>query len=146
MIIRDETSSVEITLREVGAQGTPGAGDLGLDVAACAAATVVGGPFSGRNNTVWVGQDVWARFLKDLREFERTRAGGVQLRAMSPARFCLTILATDRAGHVAAEGWVGRQYAGRTASAHDRVCFHIQIDPGVLPQVVRELDALAPAG
>jgi hypothetical protein len=146
MIIRDETSSVEITLREVGARETPGSGDLRLDVAATTAATVVGGPFSGRNNTVWVERDAWARFLEELRELERTRGGEVHLRAMSPAEFQLTILATDRAGHLAAEGWVGRQYAGRTDAVHDRVCFRVEIDPGILLQLIHEFDALAPAG
>ena len=146
MIIQDGTSTVGIALREMGPIGTPGGGDLGLDIAATTAATVVGGPFMGRNNTVWIERDVWARFLDDLHAFDRTRRGEVDLQAMSPAEFRPTILATDRARHVTAEGWVGRQYAGRAAAAYDRVCFRIEIDPSVLPQLVRELDSLAPAG
>lgn len=146
MVIRDGTSSIEMTLREVGAIGTPAVGDVGIAVAATAAATVVGGPFGGRNDSVWIGRDVWISFLKDLRELARTRRGEAQVLAMSPAEFQLTILATDRAGHMAADGWVGRQYAGRSADTHDRVCFRVPIDPSTLPQLVSEFEALAAAG
>ena len=139
-------SSVEITPREMGVVGTPSSGDLGIGVAATTAATVVGGPFAGRNDTVWVGREPWSRFLDALRELDRTRCGEARVSAMSPAEFQLSILTTDRAGHVAAEGWVGRQYAGRAGAAHDRVCFSIRIEPSILPQLVREFEALAPAG
>jgi hypothetical protein len=144
MIIQDESSSVEISLREMGASGTPGARDLGIDVAASASVTRTGGPFSGRNATVWIGPDSWNGFLRDLRELERTRRGNAQLLAMSPAEFQLIVRATDRAGHVAVEGWVGRQYAGRSAAAHDRVCFDIVIDPSTLARLIREFEVLAP--
>jgi hypothetical protein len=39
MVIRDGDSSVEITRREMGASGTQAEGDLGVNVAATAAAT-----------------------------------------------------------------------------------------------------------
>ena len=145
MVIRDETSSVEITLRETGAIQTPAVGDLRIEVAVTAVATVVGGPFTGRNDTVWIRRDEWAGFLQDLRELERIRRGKAHLSAMSPAEFQLTIFITDRAGHVAAEGWVGREYAGRLAAAHDRACFYVQIEPSTLAQLIREFEALAPA-
>ena len=146
MVIRDETSSVEITRREVGQTGTPAAGDLGVDVAVTAGATVAGGPFSGRNHTVWIGREAWHGFVEDLRELERTRRGDAAVLAMSPAEFQLTLFVTDRAGHLAAEGWVGRQHAGRSAAAQDRVCFRIQLDPSTLVTLAHEFEALTPAG
>jgi len=103
MVIRDETSSVEITLRETGATQTPAVGDLRINVAVTAVATVVGGPFTGRNDTVWIRRDEWAGFLQKLRELERIRRGKAHLSAMSPAEFQVTIFITDGAGHVAAE-------------------------------------------
>ena len=146
VVIRDEASSVEIALREVGAPGTPSEGDLGVRVAAMAAANAVGGPFAGSNDTVGIRYDQWADFLEGLRELERTRRGKAHLVAMSPAEFQLAIFATDRAGHMAAEGWVGREYAGRDGVFHDRVCFRIEIDPSTLPLIVRQFEAISPAG
>ena len=146
MIIRDETSSVEIALLEMGLAGTPASGDVRFDVAVTASATIPGGPFTGRNDAVWIGRDVWAGFLADLRTLERTRRGVARVSAMSPATFRLTVLATDRAGHMAAEGWVGRQYAGRGSDEHDRVCFSVQLDPSALAQFVSEFEALVAIG
>lgn len=146
MVIRDEASSVEIALREVGAPSTPSEGDLGVRVAATAAANGVGGPFAGRNDTVGIRYDQWADFLESLRELERTRQGEARVTAMSPAEFQLAVFATDRAGHMAAEGWVGREYGGRDGAFHDRVCFSIEIDPSTLPEIVRQFEAISPAG
>jgi hypothetical protein len=142
MVIRDGASSIELTPREVGAAGTPAEGDLGINVAATAGVTAVGGPFAGRNDTVWIGRDDWASFLEDLRELDRTRHGEAHVIAMSPAEFQLTVFATDAAGHLAADGWVGREYAARNEVAHDRVCFSVEIDPGVFPQLLRQFEGL----
>jgi hypothetical protein len=62
---------------------------------------------------------------------------------MSAAEFQLAIFATDPAGHLAADGWVGREYAARHEVAHDRVCFSVEIDPGVFSQLVRQFETLA---
>ena len=146
MVIRDEACSVEITLREVGTSGTPSEGDFGVRVAATAAASGVGGPFAGTNETVLISYDEWTNFLEGLRELERTRQGEARVGAMSPAEFQLAIFATDRAGHMAAEGWVGREYALRTEAFHDRVCFRIEIDPSTLPHIVKQFEAFSPPG
>jgi hypothetical protein len=143
MVIRDGASSFEITLREAGPPGTPAEGDVGVNVAATTPATGVGGPFAGRNDSVWIGRDDWAAFMEDLRELERTRRGKAHVRAVAPAELELTVSATDRAGHMAAEGWVGREYAGRNGDFHDRVCFRIEIDPSTLPHIVRELEGIS---
>jgi hypothetical protein len=146
MVIGDGTSSIEITLREMGAMGTPASGDFGIDVRATTGATIVGGPFTGRNDTVWIGRDEWNQFLTLVRELDRTRHGEARVTAMSPAEFTLRLVVTDHAGHLAAVGWVGRQHAGRTDDEHDRVCFRIEIDPSTLSHLVSQFAALAAAG
>ncbi len=146
VVIRDDRCSIEIALREIGPAGTPAEGDLGVRVAATAAANGVGGPFSGSNATVGIGCDEWAVFLDDLGELERTRQGGAHVMAMSPAEFRLAIFATDRAGHIAAEGWVGREYSGRNGEWHDRVCFSIEIEPSTLPHILKQFEAIARTG
>jgi hypothetical protein len=143
MKIRDHTASFEIALREMGPVGTPSEGDFGVDVAASAAATTVGGPFSGSNSTVWIGRDEWARFLEDLRALERNRRGEACIESMSPGEFRLLIIVTDRAGHPAAEGWVGRRYAAREGVAHDRVSFSIELDPAALSLLVSQFESIA---
>lgn len=146
MVISDATASVEISLREMGPVGAPGEGDLGIDVAATAGATSVGGPFAGRNGSVWIRGDDWGRFLQALRELERTRRGEAGVEAMSPGEFRLVVIVTDRAGHVAAEGWVGRRYGARSSVVHDRVSFRVELEPTTLPLLVRQFEAIAPAG
>lgn len=146
MVIRDQTASIEIALREMGPAGTPAQGDLGVNVAASTAATSVGGPFAGKNESVWIGRDDWARFLEDLRAVEHGRRGEASVESMSPGEFRLLIIVTDRAGHLAAEGWVGRRYAARHGVEHDRVSFSIELDPGSLALLVSKFETIAAAG
>ena len=140
MVIRDGSASFEITLREMGPVGTPAEGDLGVDVA------VRSGAFAGRNATVWIGRDEWGGFVEDLRELERARRGEALVTAMSPNEFTLAVFATDRAGHLAAEGWIGREYAARNGVLRDRACFSIELDGGAFPRLVSEFERLSTAG
>ena len=139
MVIRDGTASFEIALREMGPAGTPGEGDLGVNVAAR------GGAFAGRNDAVWIGHDEWGGFLEDLRELDRTRRGEALVMAMSPNEFTLAVFAADRAGHLVAGGWVGREYAARNGVLRDRACFSIELDPGAFAGLVREFEESATA-
>jgi hypothetical protein len=136
MILRDRSSTLEIALRETGPPGTPSAGDFGVNV------SVSSGKFSGRADTIWLGRDDWARFVADLVDLERTRSGEAVVSAMSPEEFQLTITSVDRAGHVIAEGWLGRQRRGRIGALRDQVSFSIEIDPSTLPTLVRQLAGL----
>jgi hypothetical protein len=140
MIVRDDRTSLEITLRELAPVGTQSEGDLGVNVA------VSNGAFAGRNDTVWIGRDDWQGFLGALKELDRTRRGDARVRSMSPDELELVVLATDRAGHMAAEGWLGRTWYARDAFVHDRVSFGIEIDPSLLPGLIRQFEALATAG
>jgi hypothetical protein len=74
---------------------------------------------------------------------ERTRRGEAHLVAMSPAEFRVAIVATDRAGHLAAEGWVGRERAGRTGVLLDRVSFSVEVDPGGFRLLVTEFEGIS---
>ncbi len=140
MILRDDRTSLEITLRELAPVGTQSEGDLGVDIA------VSNGAFTGRNDTVWIGRDEWQGFLRALKELDRTRRGDARVRSMSPDELELVVLATDRAGHMAAEGWLARTWYGRDTFLRDRVSFGIEIDPSVLPALVRQFEALATGG
>lgn len=126
----------------MGPAGTPSEGDLAVDVAAVGRAAA----FAGRDATVWIERDEWAGFLDELRALEGTRRGEAHVTAMGPEEFRLAVFATDPAGHMAAEGWVGREYVGRTGVLRDRVCFTVVIDPSTLPQLVRQFETLAAVG
>ena len=123
MVIRDSSQSLEVSVRERGSAGTQSEGDLGLNVA------VVGPIFSGRNETVWALLHDWNRFTEQLAQLERSRSGQAVIVSGSPDDFKLRIFASDRAGHMMAEGYVGRNYYGHSGALQDRVTFVIEIDP-----------------
>jgi hypothetical protein len=140
MIIRDGSQSLEITARERGPAGTPGELDLGLNV------SVVCGAFSGRNDSVWVHRPDWNQFARDLAQLEQTRNGQAVIGAMSPRDLELRIFASDKAGHIMAEGWVGRDsYSARGQVLENRVSFGIEVDPTTLSLLVQQFDSLSPA-
>ena len=99
LTIRDGSASVRLTLRETGPAGTQAADDLGVD------ASVVGAAFSGRNDSVWIGRGEWTDFLAAMRALEGTPTGAEHIRSMSPHEFSLSVMATDRAGHMAGAGF-----------------------------------------
>jgi hypothetical protein len=136
MVLRDGLTSVTVTLREPGPPGTPSEGDLGIDV------SVDGRSFSGRNDTVWVAKNDWARFLQDMRDLERTRRGQAHIKAMSPEEFQLAVFAKGQGGRLVAEGWVGRDYTGRAGPLRDRVSFSLELDPTGFARLVDEATAL----
>lgn len=138
MIIRDDAQSLEITLNERGPAGTQAASDLRLNVG------VVCPAFSGRNDTAWVQGFDWDRFIEDLQRLDKSRRGEATLTAMSPHDFQLRIFAADKAGHIIAEGWVGRDYyAVQSTVKEHHVSFGIEIDPSILPPLIEQLEALA---
>ncbi len=88
--------------------------------------------FTGETQ-VWVARGEWAEFSNQLVELERTRSGEAVLNAMSPGELQLRLFTTDRLGHVAVEGFVGR----RGASKECRLTFsHVAFDPTALPGLV----------
>ena len=136
MVIRDASTSITVALRESGPAGTPAEGDLGINV------SVDGQAFGGHNDTVWIGRDDWAAFLRNLRELERTRRGEAHVKAMSPEEFQLAVFASGKSGRLVAEGWVGRDYTGRAGTLRDRVSFSVELDPTRFAALVAEAASL----
>lgn len=102
LLLRDGESFVEILLLERTPTTLPGAGDLRLSVrVACST-------FRGEYDEVWVGAPGFRDFLSELQALEARRQGSVTLESMSPGELMLEIRSTDRAGHMAASGQLGR--------------------------------------
>lgn len=135
MIISSGSDSLEIRLRE----RLQVSGDVCLAVAVRSAA------FSGSNDEVWISRSDFEDFLSALHGLDRNRRGKAELVAMSPTDFMLTVKAVDSAGHLSAEGWVGREYAGRNDDMRHRVCFWLELDPSRFPALARQLEALGSA-
>lgn len=126
-------------MRKRGARGTQSEGDLCLEIA------VVSAGFSGRYDEAWVLRDDWSQFIAELTQLEKARRGQALITASSPNDFQLRVFASDRAGHIKAEGWVGREYSGRPAALGHHVSFEIEIDPTALPALLQQLAALSGA-
>jgi hypothetical protein len=105
--------------------------------------SVVMKAFCGATETVWLGRHELADFLRALQALDRDRRGRAELVAMSPSDFTLAITATDHAGHLAAEGWVGADFMGHGGNLRHRVSFSIEIEPSTLPDLVRAFQRLA---
>ena len=140
MLIQDGSTRLEISILEVVPAGRPDVGDVRLSVALAA------GTFRGRNDSVWVTRSEWHRFLADLGNLERRRQGQARLTSMSPANLELCVHATDRAGHMAVEGFVGDYVLGGRGTQEARVPFVLTLDPALLRATLDELDALISSG
>ena len=88
----------------------------------------------------WIHEEAWAAFLADLSTLERTRQGTASLEAMSPDELSLRFRATDRAGHMAIDGFLGF----RGTHTAKMTFSEIRFDPSELPRIMRELEAFAP--
>ena len=134
--LRSGADSVEIAWRERVDSGQA-EGDTRWSI------SVVMKAFCGATETVWLGRHELADFLRALQALDRDRRGRAELVAMSPSDFSLTISAIGHAGHLAAEGWVGADFMGRSGSLRHRVSFSIEIEPSTLPDLVRAFERLA---
>jgi hypothetical protein len=138
VIIRDDSQSLEITVEERGPAGTPAASDLSLNVVVSAKG------FTGRNDAAWVAGSDWNSFIEALRKLDRTRSGQAVISSMSPNDFQLSIFASGPAGHMFAQGWVGRgYYSVRSLLLENHVSFGIEIDPSTLPDLIQQLETLS---
>jgi hypothetical protein len=135
MMIASGSNCLEITLRE----------RLQVTGDVCFAVAVRSAAFSGSNDEVWISRSAFEDFLAALRELDRKRRGKAELLAMSTTDFMLTVKAVDSAGHLSAEGWVGREYAGRNDGMRHRVCFWLELDPSTLPALACQFEALGSA-
>src|SRR5262245_29285611 len=107
MHIRDGDSFVELDLVERTPPTLPGSGDLRLHI------QVAQSTFRGEYDGVWVAAPAFRDFLSELQTLVTSRQGSAQLESMSPGELILEVRSTDRAGHMAASGQLGRWcYAG----------------------------------
>jgi len=129
----DHDQFLEITRSAFGEPGTPAAGDLLLSIA-----IQVGG-YSAADQA-WVPADAWHEFLSQLRELEKRRRGEAKLEGASPRDLRLTFRSTDTLGHMALTGHIGWDAPGGFSR---RLEFGFPFDPGFLPALVRDFQALA---
>ena len=130
MILGEDSHSVDISIAEVEAP-TPqsSGGDVRLTV------KVRYGDFAGVADA-WVLLEVWEAFLDDLRALEKSRRGDARVRGISPGELTLRVFATDRAGHMAIEGEVGRLSVGRETFLRFGP---VPFDPSMLPRLLSDL-------
>ncbi len=129
----DNDEHLVIELSELGPAGTPEEGDLRLDISVLVGRHAAGGHY-------WVSEDAWAQFLTQVRDLERSRQGQAELSGMSPQSCSLRFAVIDATGHTAVSGFLG----SRTPDgALQRLEFGFRFDPGLLPALVGELDAIA---
>jgi hypothetical protein len=133
MKLNGDGGILEITLAEIGPRGTPGDGDVLLNVTA-----------NVRNYTAvdreWVVAGAWEGFLAELRALETRRHGRATLIGASPDDLTIEFLATDSAGHMAVSGRLGWT---RSDGHRSELRFGFDFEPDRLPQVLRELEAIA---
>ena len=133
MRLEGDKAFVELERAEVGPLGTPGDGDLVLNV------TVRVYGYSAADQSWVVGGD-WERFLSDLRALEARRQGSAVVEGASPDDLRLEILSTDSLGHLAIRGHIG----WRGPTGHDlRLTFGFDFEPDRVPKLLVDLEALA---
>jgi len=131
--IGTSTEMVEIDCTEFEGAESPARGDLLLVVSVQCAG------FTGKIDT-WVDHASWSDFLRQLGDLERHRQGRATVESISPGELRLSLRVTDLAGHMAIDGFVGV----RESSQEIRLEFSpIQFDPTALPEILRQVSALA---
>ena len=128
----DDGRLLQIERSECGPPGTPGDGDLLLNVSV----RVFGYSASDQS---WVVEQAWVGFLSQLRVLERQRRGQAELVGASPDDLRLTFTVSDAAGHMSVSGHLGWQTPD---GFKQRMEFGFSFDPGLLATVLREFEVL----
>ena len=92
---------MELSASELGPLGTPGDGDLLLNV------TVNVQGFAGADQA-WIVEREWAEFLSQLRQLDDERRGSAVLHGVMDDELHIEFFATDYAGHMAVRGHMRR--------------------------------------
>jgi hypothetical protein len=125
---------LELERSEIGPPGSPGEDDFVLNV------TVHVRGYSAADQS-WIMGREWERFLGELTALERTRRGRVAVGGASPDDFRIEVFSTDSLGHMAVRGHVG----WNSPEGHLlQLKFGFHFEPDSLPNLVRDLAALAP--
>jgi hypothetical protein len=92
----------------------------------------------------WVDARALQDFAEGLRRVQETGQGAAVLRSMSPGEFELAVRVYDASGHVGAFGKMGHWcQTGVQGPYWGEVNFGVPFDSSALPEVVREVGALA---
>ncbi len=97
--------------------------------------------FSG-SSTAWISQDVLKSFANSLDELSRKRTGQVYLESMSPKHLQLAISPLDSVGHFLLEITVSKHVPIDRKMVDHQVSGGFELDPGNLPELVREFKNL----
>ncbi len=102
--------------------------------------------FSG-GAEAWIDGFELKAFAAALRDFERSRQGRVELRALMPEDLRLAIRSMDHAGHLLVEFAIGRNaLAGdRPESVRLAVSGAFELDPGIVGEIAAGFAQLAKA-
>jgi hypothetical protein len=142
VLVRDGEDYLEVTVTER-LTGAYDAGDTQLAVRVRVSGTQT---VLAAESQCWVELRALAAFAGQLRALEERRQGSAVLESMSPGELRLEIRTTDRAGHVAAVGQVGRWLGVGSGDPYwSAVAFRVPFCPTQLPALVREFSALAVA-
>ena len=98
--------------------------------------------FGGRDEDVWIEDEVFAQFLGQLEALESSRSGSGRLEAMSPDDFVLQIESVDSAGHMMITTKLGK--CRRVGRGLQRVGVEgvFEVDSGALRAILDDLRKL----
>lgn len=138
MLTRDHDCFVEVLLVKRTPPNQCGAGDLHLRV------RVAFSTFRGDNEEVWVAARDFQDFLSALQSLEAQRRGSATLLSVSPGELEMEVHSTDRAGHMAVSGQLGRWcYAGGEGLSWCQIPFHFDFCPSLLPELLADFRSMA---
>jgi hypothetical protein len=127
-----EKGFLELEPSEIGERGTPGEGDILLNVA------VKAWSYSAADHS-WVMAGDWDRFLLELKALDERRQGRAVLGGSSPDDLRLEFYSTDSVGHMAVRGHLGRHRFDGHFLQLLQLRFGFSFEPDRLPGVVQAL-------
>ena len=98
--------------------------------------------FAGAYDEVWFFRNAFVSFIQALSQFADKHEGEAHLESMSPGEAVLSIRSLDIARHVLVEAQVARWHCIRSHPFLNRVSVAFELDPSLLPDVVRNLAAV----
>lgn len=138
MLINGPDSSLEIVLTETVPTALQSAGDARLVISVRVANNQA--LFTGQL-PVWIDALALGNFVSQLEKLNETRNGSAILDSLSPGELRLEIRNTDRSGHMAALGHIGRRFS---PGGQDSVInFDVPFCPTELPRIISEFAIIA---
>jgi hypothetical protein len=82
------------------------------------------------------------QFLASLETLEAKRSGIARIESMSPGEVIVELVTVDSLGHVAVRGQLRRRVHGASVTAMNQLSWTLEIDPSLLPEILREFREL----